>query len=67
MNIKNEKINHSTDAKKELKSLASSCHWVQEYRSQPIQVGKIDFLTKVQRQFNRGQFYQQMILGQSGY
>ena len=30
----------------------------------PYKRGKLIFLTKVQRQFNRGQFYQQMILGQ---
>ena len=30
----------------------------------PYKWGKLIFLTKVQRQLNRGQFYQEMILGQ---
>ena len=30
----------------------------------PYKWGKLTFLTKVQRQLNRGQFYQEMILGQ---
>ena len=31
----------------------------------PYKWGKLTFLTKVQRQLNRGQFYQEMILGRS--
>ena len=31
----------------------------------PYKWGKLTFLTKVQRQLNRGQFYHEMILGQS--
>ena len=31
----------------------------------PYKRGKLTFLTKVQRQLNRGQFYQEIILGRS--
>ena len=65
MNIRNEKVNHATDAKRIIKkSLASSCHWDKSIEVNPYKWGKLIFLTKVQRHLNRGQFSQEMILGQ---